>query len=113
MGSSTTWSQSTNSPSDDNLMVTIPSHLPLSNPERSVLGKSLKFVPDSGPIDIFSVKEDTSENVSFSDEGPLLETLEFFEISHGSYQPSNFLPYLSLCTPYSILISETAERNFE
>ena len=32
--------------------------------------------------------------VSFSDEGPLLETLEFFEISHGSYQLLNFLPYL-------------------
>ena len=30
-----------------------------------------------------------SERVSFSDEGPLLETLEFFEISHGGYQPSN------------------------
>ena len=35
-----------------------------------------------------------SEHVSFSDEGPLLETLEFFEISHGSYQSFNFLPYL-------------------
>ena len=34
-----------------------------------------------------------SENVSFSDEGPLLETWEFFEISHGSYQLSTFLPY--------------------
>ena len=32
-----------------------------------------------------------SEHVSFSDEGPLLETLEFFEINHGSYQPFNFL----------------------
>ena len=25
------------------------------------------------------------EHVSFSDEGPLLETLEFFVLSHGSY----------------------------
>ena len=32
-----------------------------------------------------------SEQVSFSDEGPLLETSEFFEISHGSYQLLNFL----------------------
>ena len=46
-----------------------------------------------------------SEHVSFSDEGPLLETLEFFEISHGSHQPLNFLPYLSLSTWYSILTS--------
>ena len=32
------------------------------------------------------------EHVSFSDEEPLLETLEFYETSHGSYQPFNFLP---------------------
>ena len=32
-----------------------------------------------------------SEQVSFSDEGSLLETSEFFEISHGSYQLLNFL----------------------
>ena len=35
----------------------------------------------------------TSEHVSFSDEGPLLETLEFFPISYSSYQPSNYLLY--------------------
>ena len=29
---------------------------------------------------------------------------EFFEISHGSYQPFNFLPYLSLSRHHSILI---------
>ena len=29
--------------------------------------------------------------ISFSDEGPLLQMLEFFEISHSSYQPINFL----------------------
>ena len=34
----------------------------------------------------------------FDGEGPLLETLEFFEISYGSYQPFNFLPYLALST---------------
>ena len=33
-----------------------------------------------------------SERVSASDEGPLLETLGFFEISHDTYQPLNFLP---------------------
>ena len=33
-----------------------------------------------------------SEHVSFSDEGPLLETFEFFAVSHYSYQPLNFLP---------------------
>ena len=32
-----------------------------------------------------------SQQFAFSDEGPLLETLEFFAISHNSYQPSNFL----------------------
>ena len=32
----------------------------------------------------------------FPDEGPLLETLEFFEISHGSYQSFIFLPYYCL-----------------
>ena len=31
-------------------------------------------------------------NRPISGEGPLLETLEFFETSHGSYQPLNFLP---------------------
>ena len=31
----------------------------------------------------------------FPDEGPLLETLGSFEISHVSYQTFNFLPYLS------------------
>ena len=46
-----------------------------------------------------------SEHVSLSDEGPLLETSEFFEISHSSYQPLNFLPCLSLSTQYCILIS--------
>ena len=35
----------------------------------------------------------------------LLEKLEFFEISHGSYQPLNSLPYLMLSTQYSILMS--------
>ena len=37
-----------------------------------------------------------SEHVSFSDEGVLLETLEFLEISYGSCQPLNFLPYAAL-----------------
>ena len=46
-----------------------------------------------------------SEHVSFSDEGPLLETLEFFETSLGSYQPLSFFPYLSLSAQYSIVIS--------
>ena len=32
----------------------------------------------------------------FPDEGPLLETLIFFEISYGSKQPFNFLPKLCL-----------------
>ena len=30
-------------------------------------------------------------NISLSDKGPLLETLELFAISHGSEQPLNFL----------------------
>ena len=31
------------------------------------------------------------EHVSFSDGGPLLEMLEFFETSHSSYQPLKFV----------------------
>ena len=31
----------------------------MSDPKRSVLPKGLKFVPNSGPIDMFSLKEDT------------------------------------------------------
>ena len=45
-----------------------------------------------------------SAHISFSDEGPLLETSEFFEICHGNYQPLNFLPYLTLSTQYSTFI---------
>lgn len=33
------------------------------------------------------------EYISFSDEGPLLRMLEFFEISYCNYQPLNVLPY--------------------
>ena len=40
-----------------------------------------------------------SEHVSFSDEGPLLETLEVFEISHASYQPFNCIPILKCGHP--------------
>ena len=47
----------------------------------------------------------TVEASSSSDVGPLVETLEFFESSHGSYQHLNFLPYSSLSAQYSILIS--------
>ena len=43
----------------------------------------------------------------FSDEGPLLETLAFFTISRGWYQPSNFLRYLTLSTQQPIFISLT------
>ena len=46
----------------------------------------------------------TVTDLSFSDQGPLLETLEFLEIIHGSYQPLNFLPHLTLSTQYSIFI---------
>ena len=35
-------------------------------------------------------------HVSFFDEGPVLETLRFFEISHDSYQLLNFLPFIKL-----------------
>ena len=37
-----------------------------------------------------------SEHVSFSDEGPWLKMVEFFEISHGTYQPLNFLPSVDI-----------------
>ena len=37
-------------------------------------------------------------DVSFSDEGPSLDTFDFFEISHISYQHLNFLLiYSGLC----------------
>ena len=41
------------------VVFTIPPDLPLTDPERIILTKGLKFVPNSGPIDFFSVKEDT------------------------------------------------------
>ena len=34
-----------------------------------------------------------SEHISLSDECPLLETLEFLLIGHGSFQQLNFLHY--------------------
>ena len=37
-----------------------------------------------------------SEHVSLSDEGPLLERLEFFAVNHGSYQPLKFSCYLTV-----------------
>ena len=51
-------SHSTGSANESNLVFTIPPDLPLSDPKKSVLAKGLKFVPNSGPIDLFSVKED-------------------------------------------------------
>ena len=36
------------------------------------------------------------QHVSFSDEGPLLETLEFFEISQGSNQALNFFTLFNI-----------------
>ena len=44
------------------------------------------------------VSSSEEEHVCFPDERPLLKTLEFFEISHSSYQPLNFLSDLSLST---------------
>ena len=52
-------SDSTASANGSNLVFTIPPDLPLSEPERSVLAKGLKFIPNSRRIDLFSVKEDT------------------------------------------------------
>ena len=46
-----------------------------------------------------------SQQVSLSDEGPLLETWEFFVISDGSYQHLNFLRNLTLSTKYPIFKS--------
>ena len=57
-----------------------------------------------------------SENVSFSDEGPLLETFEFVEISHGSYQPLNILPYISMVSSVGLDTgkpSETTQKEQE
>ena len=66
-----------------------------------------KIVKNSLSSSVFRtrVPNTCSEHVPFSDEGPLLETVQFFEISRGSYQPLNFSPYLSLSTQYSVLIS--------
>jgi hypothetical protein len=49
----------TSSANSTNLVVTIPPDLTLSDSERSVLAKGLKFVPSPGSLDIFSVKTDT------------------------------------------------------
>ena len=46
----------------------------------------------------------TVTDLSFSDQEPFLQTLKFLEINHGSYQPLNFLPHLTLSTQYSIFI---------
>ena len=48
-----------NSVDRTNLVVTIPPDLTLSDSERSVLAKGLKFVPNPGSLDLFSVKADT------------------------------------------------------
>ncbi len=48
-----------NSAVQTNLVVTIPPDLTLSDSERSVLAKGLKFVPSPGSLDLFSVKTDT------------------------------------------------------
>ena len=42
-----------------NLVVTIPPDLTLSDSEKSVLEKGVKFVPSPGSLDLFSVKTDT------------------------------------------------------
>ena len=49
------------------------------------------------------------EQVSSSDEVSLLETLDFFDIIHGSYQPLNFLPFVTLSMRYSIFVSMPTE----
>ena len=46
-----------------------------------------------------------SEHVPFSDEEPLLERIEFFVISHVSYQPLNCLSYLTLSMGYRTFMS--------
>ncbi len=48
-----------NSAVQTNLVVTIPTNLTLSDSERSVLAKGLKFVPSPRSLDLFSVKTDT------------------------------------------------------
>ena len=48
-----------------------------------------------------------SSNVSSKGPSSDNETLEFFEISVGSSQPLNVLPYLTLSTQYPIFISWT------
>ena len=42
-------------------VVTIPEDLPLSEPEKSILGKGLNFVPLTKKTDEFAVKEDTEK----------------------------------------------------
>ena len=42
-------------------VVTIPKDLPLSEPEKSILGKGLNFVPLTKKTDEFTVKEDTEK----------------------------------------------------
>ena len=56
-----------------------------------------------------------SKHVSFSEEGPFLETLEFFELSHSSCQPFDFffmkhclrsIPFLYYKQPTGIQIDQ-------
>ena len=46
-----------------------------------------------------------AKNSNVSNKGPLLETLEFFAISHGRFQPLNFLNCSTLSTQYPIVES--------
>ena len=86
----------TSLPSRNNLVVTIPPDLHLSDSERSVLAKGLKFVPSPGSLNLFSVKTDTEQffrrlclKAFFHDQSSVSNKDVFETISHkkSSWSP--------------------------
>ena len=50
-----------------NIVYTIPDDLPLTNDERSVLNKGLKFIPRKYNLTLMSSKQNTMQKLSFAD----------------------------------------------
>ena len=84
--------------SRNNLVVTIPPDLHLSDSERSVLAKGLKFVSSPGSLNLFSVKTDTEQffrrlrlKALFHDQSSVSNKNVFETISHkkSSWSPDD------------------------
>ena len=107
---------STGSANESNLVFTIPPDLSLSDPERSVLAKGLKFVPNSGPIDLFSVKEDTEAFYRrlrlkglFHNQSSTYNNKDIFEQVNpkkSSWSPPNFRLLIFLSTNVGTILND-------